>query len=436
MLNVNSDNTNKNTDNDNNKNDNKDKTSNENKKNDDNNVNSENGIYQAISNSKDLKNVSRKSSEKKSGETLEIHRTQSRRSSGTKTYSTDKGNIKGVLQNSKENEKCVINLNDPEADAQQSKLKDEYVEVAYPVPSNKGYFVRLLPVIFLFILMLIIYLIYFMYHLIPLIFESHKKKYIPVNFQRGITEMVLFHYFLIICLINYVLSIIVPPGYIPETQEWTISEHQEDFDEGEQYLLEKKKTGERRYCKWCCKYKPDRTHHCRVCKRCILKMDHHCPWIHNCVGWKNHKYFMLSLIYCCITCFFISFTMFNSVGNAIKHNDTPFNELFLLLFGETLNSFIGIIITCFLFFHIWLMINAMTTIEFCEKQTNYQNQSYSKYYNKGFYGNFTDIFGESPLLWFFPIDNRKGDGIHFLSSFEKKSAEECEGETVPIISKI
>ncbi|ETW19899.1 hypothetical protein PFUGPA_04371 [Plasmodium falciparum Palo Alto/Uganda] len=257
------------------------------------------------------------------------------------------------------------------------------------------------------------------------------------KFSRGIIEMGVFHFCLIMYLINYILSIIVSPGSIPDTEEWSLNDFQENNNINmENILLEKKKSGERRHCKWCCKYKPDRTHHCRVCKSCILKMDHHCPWIYNCVGYNNHKYFMLSLIYCSITTVFVSITMFTSVRNAIKNGETPFNEMFLLLFGETLNSFLSLIVTCFLFFHIWLLINAMTTIEFCEKQTNYQNQSYSKYYNKGFYKNFKDVFGESPFLWFLPIDNRKGDGIYFMKGYIKEYSEKSVEEIIPIKTNI
>lgn len=308
-------------------------------------------------------------------------------------------------------------------------------EEIFTIQNNRSKFVRLLPVFFIFLVLFVIYLIYLMYHCLPLMLRSHRKVYVNYDWKRGITEVAIFHVCLIMYLVNYLLSIVVAPGSIPNTDEWEIKDHQENYaDHMDSYLLEKKKTGERRYCKWCCKFKPDRTHHCRVCKKCILKMDHHCPWIYNCVGYNNHKYFMLSLIYCCVTTVFVSITMFNSVRDAISHKETPFNELFLLLFGETLNSFLALIITCFLFFHIWLMFKAMTTIEFCEKQTNYQNQSYSKYYNKGMYQNFKDVFGESPFLWFLPIDNRKGDGINFIKRYSKDYSGKTSEETIPIKS--
>src|SRR6478735_7146990 len=64
-----------------------------------------------------------------------------------------------------------------------------------------------------------------------------------------------------------------------------------------------KANGEFRFCKKCQARKPDRAHHCSTCRRCVLKMDHHCPWLATCIGLRNHKAFLLFLIYTTVFCF-------------------------------------------------------------------------------------------------------------------------------------
>ena len=61
-----------------------------------------------------------------------------------------------------------------------------------------------------------------------------------------------------------------------------------------------------RYCKPCTAIKPDRCHHCSICRRCVLKMDHHCPWVNNCIGFGNYKFFVLFLLYATLYCFYVS----------------------------------------------------------------------------------------------------------------------------------
>jgi len=50
-------------------------------------------------------------------------------------------------------------------------------------------------------------------------------------------------------------------------------------------------------CAVCQSFKPPGAHHCRICNRCISKMDHHCPWMDNCIGANNLKFFILFLLY-------------------------------------------------------------------------------------------------------------------------------------------
>merc|ERR1719158_610453 len=112
----------------------------------------------------------------------------------------------------------------------------------------------------------------------------------------------------------------------------------DDTKAGELNLQELKRTGERRHCKGC--------------------------GIYNCVGFKNHKFFFLLLWFTVLDCHMIAWTMFESVQESVEV-DTPFLTMSLLLFGETLASFLGILVTAFFCFHIYLMMRTMTTIEFC-----------------------------------------------------------------------
>jgi len=276
---------------------------------------------------------------------------------------------------------------------------------------------KFLPVAFVSCTICFLWTVYVYYHCCPMLQLGAWRRPGPVDRDarwRGLVEVVVFHYLTAMLLICYVRSILMHPGDIPENDpQWEYQPQDGRCSPNwvPMGLQEMKRTGLRRHCKWCGKYKPDRCHHCRVCKTCILKMDHHCPWIYNCVGFRNHKFFFLLLFYAAIDCHFIAWTMLETVKSSVD-NSTPFTTMFFLLFGETLSAFLGVLVTIFFGFHVWLMFKSMTTIEFCEKAM--KKTGYSSAYSRGALGNVQAVLGDAFLLWLLPFNTPSGRGLHFV----------------------
>jgi hypothetical protein len=277
---------------------------------------------------------------------------------------------------------------------------------------------KFLPIAFVCSTMLGLYLIYLICHLLPMLQLSEKPEHVDGNARHtGVVQCVLFHIFTGLLLCCYVRAILTHPGGIPDDDpNWNLTV-EAPTGVGD-LTVEKRGDGKRRMCKWCQKYKPDRCHHCRICRRCILKMDHHCPWIYNCVGWGNYKYFLLLLFYTACDLHLIVWTMAGSVQQSFVETK-PFLDVFIVLFGETIAVFLGILLTLFFIFHCLLVMNATTTIEFCERKGPRAEgqESTGSLYDVGHFGNITSVLGNNPLLWFIPVSTHdRSKGLYFMTS--------------------
>lgn len=69
-----------------------------------------------------------------------------------------------------------------------------------------------------------------------------------------------------------------------------------------------------RYCRHCDCIKPPRAHHDSVSGKCVLHMDHYCPWMSNCIGFENYRYFVLFLFYMFIGCIYVIYITLHSMS--------------------------------------------------------------------------------------------------------------------------
>jgi hypothetical protein len=60
-----------------------------------------------------------------------------------------------------------------------------------------------------------------------------------------------------------------------------------------------------KYCMKCKCIKPPRAHHDSVTGKCIFEMDHYCPWMNNCIGLYNYRFFVLFMTYLFMGCVYI-----------------------------------------------------------------------------------------------------------------------------------
>ncbi|XP_048122009.1 palmitoyltransferase ZDHHC15A-like [Alosa alosa] len=165
-------------------------------------------------------------------------------------------------------------------------------------------------------------------------------------------------------------------------------------------------SGAIRFCRHCQLIKSDRCHHCSACQMCVLKMDHHCPWLNNCVGFSNYKFFLLFLAFSLLYCLFIVATVAPYfvkfwLGPFLNHSTVKVHVLFLmvvsLMFAITLSFILG--------FHCWLVIKNKTTVEWLSAPF-FSYGPDRRAFDVGLKPNVLQVFGSQRRFWLLPVFSR------------------------------
>mmetsp|Transcript_6303 Transcript_6303/g.19037 ORF Transcript_6303/g.19037 Transcript_6303/m.19037 type:complete len:387 (+) Transcript_6303:137-1297(+) len=188
-------------------------------------------------------------------------------------------------------------------------------------------------------------------------------------------------------------------------------EHSESEDVEASFVVGSKVSGLNRggtdHCEKCNASKPPRLHHCSSCQRCILRMDHHCPWVGNCIGFLNMKYFLLFLVYTAsatVYFFFIFVRFIAHVRFAPSLSSTFIMVLSISLPFAVIIAGGAFVSTTILFcWSMYLSLHNMTNVEYYKwKKAKEKREPYTLY-SRGAYRNLQHILGKNWIFWLMPF---------------------------------
>lgn len=187
--------------------------------------------------------------------------------------------------------------------------------------------------------------------------------------------------------------------------------------------VSKEKTESWSFCHTCRLPIPPRCWHCDSCNQCILKRDHHCTFSGCCIGYANHRFFIMFLTYFFIACVYaLYFNLFYILTRITLNYNVIFQIFFpimLLLLGldKALShiyvillvlNIVGVLISGLLLrFHMNLVFRG---------SVSYENNRYITKYDCGVRQNIRNIFGERwYLTWISPFvqSSLNIDGVHW-----------------------
>jgi hypothetical protein len=139
--------------------------------------------------------------------------------------------------------------------------------------------------------------------------------------------------------------------------------------------------------------------------------------LNNCIGYYNHKYFYLFILYMAALTVFMLAAMTPVFVRDVSSMDSveiDFTKEFRVTLTYLVLCLLSVGLVCFWAFHTYLLAFNYTTIEFLEKRGFNPPPDHINRYDLGLWGNLASVLGSSIFVW--PIPFRfmaEGDGLRF-----------------------
>ncbi|XP_041854880.1 palmitoyltransferase ZDHHC12-A [Melanotaenia boesemani] len=181
--------------------------------------------------------------------------------------------------------------------------------------------------------------------------------------ERG--ELLLPAFFFLLVMLSVLLYFAVSlmdPGFVLAD---TVKGGQ-GSDEEMESMIPQSLTPRLRRCGYCLLQQPMRAKHCQTCKRCVRRFDHHCPWIENCVGERNHRWFVVYLLVQLLALLWALRIALSGISPSVSW-ETWFRVNGFLLVALAVIGVSSVVVALLVGSHLYLVSVSCTTWEFISR---------------------------------------------------------------------